>query len=66
MRSRASRFGQANRRGQVKSILGVTRRMICRCVQRVEAMVFVFNFRTIGHDEADFAKTAHDVFGHLG
>src|SRR5688572_16566851 len=32
---------------EIESVLRVPRRMIGRCVQRVEAMVFVFDFGTI-------------------
>ena len=35
-------------------------------VQGVEAMIFVLDFRPVGDGEANLAKTAHDVFRHLG
>src|SRR4051794_10299661 len=40
--------------------------MIGGRVERVEAMVFVFDLRTIGNHEADFTKTADDIFRGLG
>ena len=39
--------------------------MIGGRVQRVEAMIFVFDFRTVGDGETDFAEAADDVFGDL-
>src|SRR5712692_906034 len=38
--------------------------MIGRRVEGVEAVIFVFDFRTIRHHKANFAKAAHDVLGH--
>ena len=34
-------------------------------VERVEAMIFVLDFRAVGDDETDFAEAADDVLGHL-
>ena len=39
--------------------------MVRRRVQRVEAMIFVFDFRTVGDGETDLAKAADDVLGDL-
>ena len=51
---------------KVESVLFVARRMIRRRVQRVEAMIFVFNFRPVSDDETDLAKTPDNILGHLG
>ena len=40
--------------------------MIRRSVERVEAMILVFDLGTIGDHETDFAKGAHDIVGDLG
>ena len=40
--------------------------MVCGCVEGVEAMVLVLDFRAVGDREPDFAKAADDVLGHLG
>ena len=34
-------------------------------VERVETVIFVFDLGSIGHDEPDLAKAAHDVVGDL-
>ncbi len=39
--------------------------MVGRGVERVEAMVFVLDFRAVGDDETNFAEAADDVLGHL-
>jgi hypothetical protein len=39
--------------------------MIGGGVERVEAVIFVFNFRAVGNDETDFAKAADNVVGDL-
>ena len=44
----------------------VARRMIGGRVERVEAMVFVLDFRAIRDDETNFAEAADDVVGDLG
>src|SRR5438270_8162548 len=61
-RCRITRF----RRSQIERILRVPRRMIGGSVQGIEAMIFVFDFGTIGDHESNFAKAADDVFGDLG
>src|SRR5438876_9583475 len=39
--------------------------MAGRRVERIEAMVFIFDLRSVGDSEADFPKAADDVLGHL-
>ena len=50
---------------QVKRVLRIAGRMIGGSVQRVEAMIFVLDFRAIGDDKTNLAKAAHDVLGDL-
>src|SRR2546426_1469642 len=50
---------------QIKCVLGVARGMVCRRIERVEAMIFVLDLRSIGYDEANLAETPHDVVGYL-
>ena len=52
-------------RFKVKGILRIARRMIGRRVQRIEAMIFVFDFGTVRHGETNFPKTANDILGDL-
>src|SRR5881396_3152121 len=39
--------------------------MVSGRVERVETVIFVFDLGSIGHDEPDLAKAAHDVVGDL-
>ena len=39
--------------------------MISRCVERVETVILIFDFRPVCHDETDLAEAANDVLGHL-
>ena len=48
-----------------KTYLAIACGMIRGRIQCVEAMVFVFNLRPVGNNEADFPEAADDVFGHL-
>src|ERR1051326_9140288 len=50
----------------VKSVLCIAGRMICRCIQGIEAMVFVFDLGAIGYDKANFPKAPNDVLCDLG
>src|SRR5437762_731774 len=40
--------------------------MISRCVERIEAVIFVFHFRTVGNNKPDFAKRADVILGYMG
>lgn len=51
---------------QVKSVLRIARGVVRRGVQGIEAMIFIFDFGTIGHGKADFAEAADDIVGDLG
>ena len=52
--------------GEVKRILRIACGMIGRSIKGVEAVVFIFDFRAICDDEADFSETSDDLLGHLG
>src|SRR5438270_12948966 len=39
--------------------------MVGRRVERVEAVIFIFDLRSVGHRKANFAKAAEGVLGHL-
>src|SRR5438874_6914956 len=39
--------------------------MVGRRVERVEAVIFIFDLRSVGHRKANFAEAADDVLGHL-
>jgi hypothetical protein len=40
--------------------------MVGRCVEGVEAMIFVLNLRAVGHGETNLAEGADDIVGYLG
>src|SRR5256886_13678326 len=50
---------------QIESVLRVARGMDGGRVERVETVIFVFDLRSIGDDEPDLAKAAHDGVGDL-
>ena len=49
----------------IQRVLNVTRRMIRRCVQRVEAMPFVLDFWTVLHCETHSLKNFDSAFENL-
>src|SRR5436309_16042215 len=50
---------------EVKRILRVARRIVCRRVERIETVVFILHLVTICHDESDFAEAADNVRRYL-
>src|SRR5258708_38328611 len=61
---RGGRLGRAA--CEIKRVLCVPRRMVGWCVERVEAMILVFDLGAIGDNKTDFSEAAHNILGDTG